>query len=366
MTNFTRHILLILLIKYSLPLFLKEMNDLWNTAPEVYEHFMKGHFVVRRRAGSFNGVATDMALEQTYNRDAKESHSGLTGITLDVKARTKWLYTKPISSEVSSQFKEMINVTHPDETHHHQEGKLEEVTRILKCIRESMTNPFKSNSTELLNIATGQTATERILHDLTHVEEIGKKAMDACHEGNSQKVCKVKLHTFADIQSKYKLPPCKENKQFLNEVTILKRLIQLKAVGHEVNLEETIGEFECAKAPPSMFEVNEQMRHGNKSVWLTALQKETSLEVRDSLPISNKRTAVVVDAMCFIQQHQFLDGETFREYQFRLHRALMCSLPNNTRSIHFPGDRYDHVESTKEVERQRRCSHKHVKEYEIN
>ena len=35
---------------------------------------------------------------------------GLTGLTLDVKATTKWLYTKLVSSEVSSQFKEMMNV----------------------------------------------------------------------------------------------------------------------------------------------------------------------------------------------------------------------------------------------------------------
>ena len=39
---------------------------------------------------------------------------------------------------------------------------------------------------------------------------------------------------------------------------------------------------------------------------------------------------------------------------------------DNTQSIHFPGDRYDHVESTKEVERQHRSSQKPQKEYEIN
>ena len=54
---------------------------------------------------SFKGVTTDIALEQTYNKDVKESASGLTEIALDTKARAKWLYTKPMSSEVSSQFK---------------------------------------------------------------------------------------------------------------------------------------------------------------------------------------------------------------------------------------------------------------------
>ena len=62
----------------------------------------------------------------------------------------------------------------------------------------------------------GQTATAAIRHDLTHVEEIGKNAVDTCLDVNSQKVCKVKLHTFADMQSKHKLPP-------QGETTIAKR-----------------------------------------------------------------------------------------------------------------------------------------------
>ena len=62
------------------------MNELKNTTPEVWSYFMKGCFAVRRKDCSFNRVPADMALEQTYNRDAKESASGL-----DAKARMKWV-----------------------------------------------------------------------------------------------------------------------------------------------------------------------------------------------------------------------------------------------------------------------------------
>ena len=49
--------------RYSLPLYLKEMNNLYQYQMyiTVYHYFIKGHFVVRRKAGSFNGVPTDMA-----------------------------------------------------------------------------------------------------------------------------------------------------------------------------------------------------------------------------------------------------------------------------------------------------------------
>ena len=53
--------------------------------------------VVRLKVGSLNCVPSDTALEQTYNRDVKESASGFTEITLVAKARPKWLYTKLVT-----------------------------------------------------------------------------------------------------------------------------------------------------------------------------------------------------------------------------------------------------------------------------
>ena len=59
---------------------------------------------MRKKLGHSNGSPHG----QTYNRDVKESASGLTLITLDAKARAMWLYTKPVSSEVSLHFKEVV------------------------------------------------------------------------------------------------------------------------------------------------------------------------------------------------------------------------------------------------------------------
>ena len=61
----------------SLPLFLHDMKELPNTAPDVYNALMNGAFVGRRADGVYKAVSPDMLLEQTYNADAKE-HSGLT------------------------------------------------------------------------------------------------------------------------------------------------------------------------------------------------------------------------------------------------------------------------------------------------
>ena len=77
---------------------------------------MNGAFVGRRADGSHNAVSPDMLLEQTYNADAKEE-SGLDAIALNIAARTKWVYTKPVTAAVSAQLKSMLHL-HGDNSHH--------------------------------------------------------------------------------------------------------------------------------------------------------------------------------------------------------------------------------------------------------
>ena len=64
---------------------------------------------------------------------------------------------------------------------------------------------------------------------------------------------------------------------------MLIRLLHQKAVGKDVNLEETIGEYECSKVPQTLFESNVSMRHGCKAGWLTAMLKGTHLKMEETL-----------------------------------------------------------------------------------
>ena len=64
-----------------------DMRSLPQTHPYIYEQFKSGGFEVHRKGGSFNGTWTDMALEQTFNREGKTTL--LTGITQGAYARDK-------------------------------------------------------------------------------------------------------------------------------------------------------------------------------------------------------------------------------------------------------------------------------------
>ena len=98
-------------------LHLQEMKDLQWTAPEVCREFLQGQFSVHRSDGKHNGVSPDMVLEQTYNAEVKQKQ-GLSGITLQPKAQTKWPYTQPILTAVAGKLRRMTHVDVPGYVHH--------------------------------------------------------------------------------------------------------------------------------------------------------------------------------------------------------------------------------------------------------
>jgi len=351
----------------ALPLFLHEMHTLSETAPEIHNYFKDGHFTIRTKEGAFNGVPADMALEQTYNKDVKEKASGLTGIQLDAKARTKWIYTKPIVASVSHQVKDMLNINQTTEQQHHAEGSTELVSKIKDIVETEMVNPFTTSSPDLLNISTGQKASKEVLHDLLNARQMGMNAVKECIEQKQTKITNIKLKTFEERKKTQHNRQQKKCEQLSSEVVILKRLLQLKDSGQDIDIEQTIGEHECCNHPPSLFESDGSMRHGNKATWLTSIMSQTKTTFIDKLPFSDKVTATVIDTMYFIQQTRFLEQETFSEFQKRCLIKLLRIVPKNSKYIHVPGDRYDNTSSRKSQERNRRSKNgdKPSKEYEV-
>jgi hypothetical protein len=340
----------------SLPLYLKEMKELPSKAPIVHAAMMAGGFVGRRTEGSHNSVSPDMLLEQTYNADAKEE-SGLDGITLNEAARTKWVYTKPITAAISAQVKEMLHVTPGTERHHDSgETKVNRHKNLVANVKEAVeTNPFKASLTYLMNISTGVIANENVQHHLTNVEAIGYEALKkTLGKGPVQGKKIVKLNTFhtQDLKSRSSTskPPEKST-----EVTALLRMTQIIACGGEVDVVKVIGEHECSEFPPSLFTKDGQMRNpGTKSTLVKTLLKESGTAVAQELTNDAQRTAVVVDAMHLIRKWSFQKGQSYEAVPNRYMANLLTDVPNGTTSIHFWCDQYKEI-SLKECERQHRA-----------
>ena len=160
------------------------MKKLTDIALEVHIALVKGAFVGRRADGHHNGVSPDMLLEQTYNADAKEE-SGLDGITLNVAARTKWVYTKSVTATISAELKSMLHLNTDHESGHKQVTK--DANMVLKVMAAVDTNPFTATMPTLINIATGQCADPEVKYNLLNVKEIGHKALSDSISGGHKK-----------------------------------------------------------------------------------------------------------------------------------------------------------------------------------
>ena len=143
------------------------MKKLPETAPDVHSVPMNGAFVGRRSDGHHKGVSPDMLLEQTYNADAKEG-SGLDGITLNVAARTKWVYTKSVTA---AQLKSML---HLNSANRHYECGQTRVARdaeiVLTVIAAIETNPFMTTHISLINISIGQRVQQEVEDHVINVK----------------------------------------------------------------------------------------------------------------------------------------------------------------------------------------------------
>jgi hypothetical protein len=97
------------------PIYLSDMIRSKTTHPDFYEYLENGNFVVKRSSNKkFNCVASDMALEQTINKDCKSS-SGVIGFTQEEQTLTRWIVTRHIVGEYATKFKEVIEKSTTEE-----------------------------------------------------------------------------------------------------------------------------------------------------------------------------------------------------------------------------------------------------------
>lgn len=132
------------------------MKSLPTTAPDVHKAFKDGKFTVRINPGKFNGVWSDVALEQTYNCEAKTNL--FHGISQNTAAMMeKYLCALPMMTAVSEKMKLMTHVDQIQEKHDEDSRELgrkenQAIKRICGIIAEKMINPFLCDNTDLLNI----------------------------------------------------------------------------------------------------------------------------------------------------------------------------------------------------------------------
>ncbi|KAJ3604062.1 hypothetical protein NHX12_028803 [Muraenolepis orangiensis] len=82
-------------------------------------------------------------------------------------------------------------------------------------------------------------------------------------------------------------------------------MTQIIASCGELTIVDFIGNQECSDFPPSLFQEDGSMRTGTKTNLMKILIEETRVTSIPDLPQDDKKTAVVIDALCAIQHWSF-------------------------------------------------------------
>lgn len=343
-----------------LPIYLSEMNNLPLSAPDVHQEFMAGNFNVHVTEGCFNGVWTDLALEQTYNKEGKTLL--FKGITQDDATREKYVKTLPFLTAASESVKEMVHMNCQHSDHHDKLTKedLEKVLKIKFTVTAEMRDPFSDDSglEKLINISTGEALPST---ELLEAKKRGMEAMELARSTGAEKISVPKITTFASQHKKGKKKQDTVSKVTSEESAVTRALCFTQDLSDEDKIDAF--SYEWLDFPPSLFEPAGHefaMRKGTKADFLVTLQDTVgnSWMPLKKLPSEIPSGSIyLVDAMAFIQRFQTLGATTFGQLQESLKNKLLRMKPDGCHEVHFIGDRYDFgIHSLKEDERHRRTA----------
>ena len=158
-----------------LTVYIADMRNLEKDAPEVQKEFLDGNFGVQRSSRPFCSVWTDLALEQSVNRDVKCS-GGLLGITRKEAARDRWFLTTHVNSIISSSLAQIetpnrsCDLTHGEDSTARTSTDYRDICKLVTKLESTIKNPFTVDDAPpvpLSNICTGSKpsaqSTNRIL-----------------------------------------------------------------------------------------------------------------------------------------------------------------------------------------------------------
>ena len=261
--------------------------------PDLHKRFQSGCHTVSRSPteSTLNMVSTDMALEQSMNRDTK-TKGGIIGISQDYDAVEKWTLSSHLRAAVYSKFKELCDVKlnkmrlsmkriEKDET---------AVKKIVSKIEEEFINPFNLKENEIMcltNIISGAVVQAQFRTEILTAKDIGEtKAVVFITERIINKevsfwdpVKRLNLSTFSSTD---KIKVSRKNEPaiiFKNQQSLFSRLLSVSTF-RPVDLKATLT-YELSAVPLSLFHPGGEMRKTAKSQLLHEL--ETSVESSSNL-----------------------------------------------------------------------------------
>lgn len=370
------------------PVYLSEMKSLQSTAPEVYEEFMAGNFVVKRSNNFFNEVPADQATEW-INKICKAS-GGIIGLTRNDQARDRLCVTWSVRTEISQQTKLLFGLLDDEEeiTYNRndsqtariksEEAKIKELMQLFGSLdvfgisfyQKHTVTPVESSEhrqpeSKLVSIATKDVAGDEITKDLlscenrgkTLVNEFTKKRLEDKAVDFFNPMKKNRSKTFAHL---YKTTgPEKQcaTKLIKADRKLLQRLFNAANSGRSVQIAD-IMKHELSPVPMSLVSSNGVMNSTAKSQMLNILTSDLNIATPGTIPRLDLLTCVIIDGHAMIQTLGKPQGcQNFGDYAGVFVRAVYKNFEvGRTTRVDVTFDRYFGTMSIKAPTRAKRTS----------
>ena len=363
-------------------LYLEDMRKLQMDAPEVYENFKSGKFVVKRLEGSFNAVGADMCLEQTINRSQK-SAGGIIGSTKRKQFVAQWeiIYhemlavtnlQREISGVATARAELIVNHEFNQPATQRSEAMIKDVIVYINKHENPVSVPKEKdyeNHLILHNIISQEVMSVEVRNNLLKFDENSNKKYETFRRERfvtKQKsifdtIHRTNLKTFKSmkfVKSKSKV----SEKQCKNKLAEAQKLFDIARV-RDYDMKCLLG-YDLVESS-YLFDEDGLMKKPNKSDLCTELEKhlnkEDYVEQTQWTPIN---TASIIDVMGGLRRISLSKVKTFGEFcsQFLNVTYGICRYSER---IDFVFDTYIDG-SVKESERIRRYSCTPIDLNEVN
>ena len=252
----------------SVYIYLEEMASLDEDHPEVYQFFQAGHHAIRRSDHDWDGIWTDLIIEQCLMRSLKTSGGLTRGRGVDELQRVIWLLSAPVIAEVHEAMQKLTGTYFVTSEQHKEMGSSRQnrdcddtyklinffkrhdpfiVTSILRNIVTGVSAPITSNADDAKNVG------HHILNDM-----IGKKVLEYTFKRKNQLR---NLDTNVITVNGVSVP--------VNNEKIFQRFVTA-ASSANIDLSEAI-KYELCPFPPALFQGKHTMHEAKKTALADAL-----------------------------------------------------------------------------------------------
>ena len=352
-----------------------------NLPPEAQKAFDAGQFSIKRTAGRYNGIWSDMGVESTVIRDSK-SRSGVIYLGAKGTSILRWTLTRQLLGRYSSAMLDRSGcsgLASEMESHEQQKPAMliqneKHAQQMLDHMNDNFIHPFEvdGHPSDLVNISTGLHASEKVQQSLLTAKEKGTKAFHSfVHDRLStdgtksiwDPISRSGLTTFTDLNKPTKLSSASRKiKAAVSAEVIFRRSLAISETRPEVNL-TTILSRPITAVPTMLFKEDGSRQKTSKAELLHWLEDKAT-SVASLPPSSDRRSIYIIDGMADVQA---INGDRFKTF-VDIGEAFLGNIRSLYRladEVHLVYDRYDEKESVKADERCSRMTKGQVKTYSV-